>query len=136
MPLLPTVISLPVADRLASFTFYREVLGLDAIGEPAGDGVPEPLQFALGDSLRLMLIPTGGFGWIIGEHEVAPRGLSECAFSIGTASDAGVDELVNRAHRAGAAIVTKPGQQRWGYAGAFADPDGHVWLITSESFVA
>jgi uncharacterized protein len=52
---------------------------------------------------------------------------------MGAGTDAGVDELVERAQRAGAEIVTAPGQQPWGYAGAFADPDGHVWMVTSAS---
>jgi uncharacterized protein len=25
-----------------------------------------------------------------------------------------------------------PGQQPWGYAGAFADPDGHIWMVRVE----
>jgi hypothetical protein len=66
--------SLPIADRPASFAFYRDGLGFDPMGEPAEDGVPEPLQF-----------------------------------------------------------VTEPGQQPWGYAGSFADPDGHIWMVRSES---
>jgi uncharacterized protein len=83
-----------------------------------------------------MPVPTGGFGWVIGDHEVARRGHSECVFSLGTRTEAGVDEMVNRADQAGGEIVTKPGQQPWGYAGAFADPDGHVWMVTSESLPA
>lgn len=43
----PLVISLPIGDRQRSFEFYRTALDLVAIGEPAEDGVPEPLQFAL-----------------------------------------------------------------------------------------
>ena len=132
----PVVVSVPIADRQTSFRFYREGLGLDAIGEPADDGVPEPLQFALNDGVRLMLVPTGGFGWVIGDHEVAPSGHSECVLSLGTGTETGVDEFVERAHQAGAEVVTKPGQQPWGYAGAFADPDGHVWMVTSESLPA
>ena len=136
MALSPVVVSLPIADRRTSFTFYREGLGLPAIGEPAEDGVPEPLQFALNEGVRLMLVPTGGFGWVIGEHEVARRGHSECVLALGTGTEAGVDELVERAREAGAEIVTEPGQQPWGYSGAFADPDGHVWMATSESLPA
>ena len=45
------------------------------MGELADDGVPEPLQLVLNDGLRLMLIPTGGFGWITEDHEVAAPGL-------------------------------------------------------------
>jgi hypothetical protein len=49
-------------------------------------------------------------------------------------TDAGVDELVARAGRAGAEIVTEPDRQPWGCAGAFADPDGHLWMVTSQPF--
>jgi uncharacterized protein len=128
----PTVVvSLPIADRPTSHAFYRDALGLEAIGEPAEDGVPEPLQFALnGDGVRLMLIPAGGFGWVIGDHEVAQRGRSECVLGVTAGTEAGVAELIERARRAGAEIVTEPGQQPWGYAAALADPDGHVWMVT------
>jgi uncharacterized protein len=44
-------------------------------------------------------------------------------------NEAGVDELIERARDAGAEIVTEAGQQPWGYAGAFSDPDGHVWMV-------
>lgn len=130
VPLSSVVISLPIADRTTSFAFYRDSLGFQAIGELADDGVPEPLQFAFGDA-RLMLVPTGGFGWVLGDREVAPRGLSECILSLGAATDADVDELVERARTAGAEVLSPPGSQPWGYAGTFADPDGHVWMVTS-----
>ena len=39
----PLLISLPVADRPRAHAFYQEALGLQAIGEPADDGVPDPL---------------------------------------------------------------------------------------------
>lgn len=39
----PVVISLPIEDRQTSFTFYRDGLDFDPIGEPAEDGIPEPL---------------------------------------------------------------------------------------------
>lgn len=55
-------ISLPIADRATSYAFYREALALEAIGAPAADGMPEPLQFDLSDGARLVLVPTGGFG--------------------------------------------------------------------------
>jgi uncharacterized protein len=80
-----------------------------------------------------MLVPTRGFGWITGDRKRAPRGQSECVISLSAGTDAGVDEMVQRAHKAGAEVVTEPGQQPWGYAGAFADPDGHVWMVTSEA---
>ena len=67
-----------------------------------------------------------------GDHEVTPPGHSECILSVGAESERGVDDVVERAHQAGATIVTAPGPQPWGYSGAFADPDGHVWMVMSE----
>ena len=130
------VVSLPIADRRASFRFYGEGLGFEAVGELADDGVPEPLQFELNDGARLMLIPTGGFGWVIGDREVAARGTSECLLSLVADTDAGVDAFIERAQQAGADVVTESGRQPWGYAGVFADPDGHLWMVTSEAFPA
>ncbi len=127
----PIIISLPISDRRTSFAFYAEGLGLRTVGEPAEDGVPEPLQVALNDGLRLMLIPAGGFGWVVGDHEVAQRGHSECFLSLTAGSESGVDELVERARQAGAEILKEPAQQPWGYAGLFADPDGHLWQATA-----
>jgi uncharacterized protein len=127
----PVIISLPIADRRTSFAFYRDGLGLDPFGEPAEDGVPEPLQFDLNHGVRLMLVPTGGFGWVIGDHQVAPKGVNECVLSLSAETDAGVEALIKQASEAGAVVVTEPGQQPWGFAGMFADPDGHLWMVTS-----
>ena len=40
--------------------------------------------------------------------------------------------MIDKALAAGAEPVTAPGRQPWGYAGVFADPDGHVWMVTAE----
>jgi predicted lactoylglutathione lyase len=123
------VISLPIADRRTSFAFYGQGLGLEPIGAPAEDGVPEPLQFALNDGARLMLVPRVGFGWVIGDHEVASPGHSECVLSLGARSEEEVDAIVARAVRAGATVVSEPARQPWGYTGTFADPDRHLWMV-------
>ena len=127
----PVVVSLPIADRRTSHAFYTRLLGREALGEPVQDGVPEPLQFALNDGMRLLMAPTGGFASVIGGREVAQPGQSELVLSLGADTDAGVDALVDRARQAGAEVITEPGAQPWGYAGTFADPDGHVLMITS-----
>jgi hypothetical protein len=75
-------ISLATADRGRSLAFYRDGLGLDAFGPLADDGIPEPLQLRLASSVSLMLIPTGGFGWVAGEDRVAPSDASECVLSV------------------------------------------------------
>jgi uncharacterized protein len=55
----PITVSLPIADRQASFPST-------ALGEPASNGVPEPLQFVANEGVQLMLVPRGGFGWVTG----------------------------------------------------------------------
>ncbi len=132
MTLSPFLISLPTADRVRAHAFYRDGLGLEAVGELADDGVPEPLVFVLNTESRLMLIPTGGFGWVAGDgHAVATPGTSECLLGIQAADDGEVEAIVERARAAGATIGTEPASQPWGYAATFADPDGHVWTVTS-----
>ncbi len=120
------IIALPVADRVVSHAFYRDALDLAAFGGPSDDGVPEPLQFRLAADLTLMLVPTGGFGWVIGGRQVASPGTNECVLTLPVPD---VDAVVAKAVAAGAAVVTPPAQQPWGYAGVIADPDGHLWQL-------
>ena len=54
-------VCLPTRNRRVSHAFYA-ALGFVAVGEPAGDGLPEPLQFEINAGLRVMLIPSVGFG--------------------------------------------------------------------------
>lgn len=138
-------VCLPIKDRSASHAFYT-ALGFVAVGEAGDDGLPEPLQFEISVGLRVMLIPAVGFGWVIGRRRRSPRSTHECLVVIGRATDAEVDELMRRAQDAGAEIVLESGNQTWGpvtvdddlaetqspdaYAGAFADPDGHMWQVT------
>jgi len=127
---------LPIADRAVSHTFYT-ALGFVAVGEPGDDGLPEPLQLEVTDGLRVMLIPTGGFGWVIGGRNRSIQGTHECMVVIGMPSAAEVDDLLRRAGDAGAEIVYGAANQSWGpgdhvdaYAGMFADPDGHLWQVS------
>lgn len=136
MKLNRATLCLPIADRAVSHTFYT-ALGFAAVGEPGDDGLPEPLQLEVSDGLRVMLIPTGGFGWVIGGRDCPARGVHECMVVIGMPSQAEVDDLMRRAEDTGAEIVYAAGNQSWGpgdhidaYAGVFADPDGHLWQVS------
>lgn len=128
----PLVVSLPIEDRARSFRFYRDVLGLEAFGELADDGVPEPLQFALAEGVSLMLVPTGGFGWVVG-RELAPPGTSEVLLSRSLSSPAEVDDLLARAVAAGATVVAPAEAKPWGYCAVFADPDQHAWMVAVDA---
>ncbi|MGY1691520.1 VOC family protein [Geodermatophilus sp. SYSU D01105] len=137
-------VCLPIRDRSVSHAFYS-ALGFVAVGEPGNDGLPEPLQFEVSVGLRVMLIPAVGFGWVIGRRR-STRSAHECLVVIGLATDAEVDELMRRAQDAGGDVVYAAANQTWGpapaddepaaarspdaYAGAFTDPDGHMWQVT------
>ena len=60
--------------------------------------------------------PPGGFGGIVLAQNVRSR--------------EEVDEIVAAAREAGATVTKAPAQTFYGgYAGVFADPDGHLWEI-------
>lgn len=129
MKLDRATVCLPVKNRQVSHAFYT-ALGFEAVGELGDDGLPEPLQFEISVGLRVMLIPTRGFGWVIGGRKRSPRGTHECQVLIGVPTAAAVDELMRRAQDAGAKVVMEAGDRMWGYAGAFVDPDGHMWQVS------
>jgi hypothetical protein len=123
-------ISLAIADRRRSLAFYRDGLGLEAVGPLADDEIPEPLQLRLAPSVSLMLIPTGGFGWVAGEDRVAPPGVNECVLSMYASDEDAVQARYEAALAAGGTTVYEPSQQKWGaFAAQAADPDGHLWMI-------
>lgn len=124
------IVSLPIADRHRSMAFYREALGFEPEGEPAEDGIPEPLQFRLAETTVLALIPTGGFAWVLGDREVAIPTVSECLLGVSRRSAAEVTETTDRMRAAGGTVLAEPELQDWGFTGVCTDPDGHAWQIT------
>ncbi|WP_031468878.1 VOC family protein [Sciscionella sediminilitoris] len=122
-------IALPTTDRMRTAAFYR-ALGFETSGEPAEDGLPEPLRFALNEHTELMFAPTGGFGWVIGNEPVSTGEAKECVLGLALGSPAEVDEFVERARQAGAGVLIEPGTQPWGYAATITDPDGHALMAT------
>jgi predicted lactoylglutathione lyase len=132
-PRMPSVtVCLPIADRRTALDFYTAAFALRPEGEELGsDGIPEPLQFGLGGWTRLMLIPRGGFGWVAAPNAVAEAGTSEVVLDLGVADDDAVHATVSAATAAGARVVAAPEAKPWAYTATVADPDGHLWTITS-----
>ena len=91
----PATIALPIGDRQRSHRFYGAGLGFATPGEVADDGVPEPLRVEVNDALWLMLIPTGGFGWVTAGSEVATRGTVECQVGVSVANRSDVDDFMH-----------------------------------------
>jgi predicted lactoylglutathione lyase len=123
------IISLPTRDLRQAFVFYGKGMGFPLAVETAGDEMPEPVTFALNKGTQLMIIPTGGFGWVDGGNRVAEKGTSECIVSLRVERTADVDEIIARARAAGADVTAEPQPQPWGYSATFKDLDGHVWMV-------
>jgi uncharacterized protein len=59
-----------------------------------------------------------------------PRSSTELSIGHNVRSEQEVDAVMKQAERAGATIVKAARKTFWGgYAGYFADPDGHLWEI-------
>lgn len=126
------VITLAVHDLDRSARFYAEGLGCRV--ERASDGTalvwlgrPEmPLP-------RLELRPWNDLAGTVGS---APdtNGFRGFMISAIFPTAQAVDRLLDAAVRAGATLLKPAKGAVWGYAGHFADPDGHVWkAVTSGS---
>ncbi|MFD3684833.1 VOC family protein [Nocardiopsis sp. NPDC058631] len=127
-------ISLPIADRTSSMLFYRDTFGFELVGEPAEDGVPEPLMFRVDQRTLLVLVPAEGLGWVLGDSRgLAPAGTSECLLGVEVATEQEVTDLVERIRGGGGRVLAEPRPEPWGYTALCADPDGHVWQIGIEA---
>jgi hypothetical protein len=122
------MITLGVTDMEQSVKFYNEGLGF-----PKMDSPPEVAFFTLNGSwLGLYsrdaladdaMVPSdgGGFGGFALAHNVA--------------SEAEVDQVMEQALSAGAALSRKAQKTFWGgYSGYFKDPDGHLWEVAHNPF--
>ncbi|MFC3199323.1 VOC family protein [Parapedobacter deserti] len=125
-----SVLTLGVADLERSVSFYRDGMGLATegiIGTEYENGAVA--FFRLQDGLQLALWPWAS---IAADTGLPAGGGTPGAFTIGhnVNSKTEVDQVMDQAAKAGAAIV-KPPQQTFygGYAGYFRDIDGHLWEV-------
>jgi catechol 2,3-dioxygenase-like lactoylglutathione lyase family enzyme len=124
------VITLAVDDLERSLRFYRDGLGLRTpgiIGQEFEHG--KAVFFELEGGLLLALYGREDLAW---DAQAPVSKPSPTEFSLGhnVNSREEVDRVMDEAQRAGAPIV-KPAQEAFwgGYAGYFADPDGHLWEV-------
>jgi catechol 2,3-dioxygenase-like lactoylglutathione lyase family enzyme len=125
-----TVLSLGVDDLERSLAFYRDGLGWTTPGI-IGKEFPHGAVafFDLQSGLKLALFARVDLAHDAG---IAPTPPSATEFSLGhnVRSTQEVDAAMERARRAGATIVKTAQATFWGgYAGYFADPDGHLWEV-------
>ena len=129
------VITLAVEDLERALRFYRDGLGFDSRGVIGTQWTDEEsgangaiAVFKLESGLRLSLYPRSD----LAKDAAIPAGPARPGeFSLGqlVQSRAEVDELIEKAEAAGAAVTT-PRERPWGiYSGYFRDLDGHLWEI-------
>jgi hypothetical protein len=125
-----SVITLGVDDLETSVAFYREGLGLPTDGIVGSEFEHGAVAFfELHSGVRLALWPRPSIA-----HDtrlpVGPRSQTELTLGHNVAGRGEVDEVMAQAERAGATILKTAADTFWGgYAGYFADPDGHVWEV-------
>ena len=129
------VITLAVEDLERALRFYRDGLGFESTGvigtqwtdeESGANGAIAVFKFESG--LLLSLYPRSD----LAKDAAIPAGPARPGeFSLGqlVQSRVEVDELIENAEAAGAAVTT-PRDRPWGiYSGYFRDLDGHLWEI-------
>ena len=129
------MITLAVEDLERALRFYRDGLGLESRGvigtqwtdeESGANGAIAVFKFE--SALLLSLYPRSD----LAKDAAIPAGPARPGeFSLGqlVQSRAEVDELIEKAEAAGAAVTT-PRDRPWGiYSGYFRDPDEHLWEI-------
>jgi catechol 2,3-dioxygenase-like lactoylglutathione lyase family enzyme len=119
------LVTLGVRDVARSVVFYRDGLGLPVEGYKPGDAVAFfPLE---GTWLALF-----GREDLARDAGVSAEGSGFSAVSLAhnEPTPDGVDKVFADALAAGATAVKTPQDVFWGgYAGYFADPDGHLWEV-------
>jgi catechol 2,3-dioxygenase-like lactoylglutathione lyase family enzyme len=125
-----TIVTLGVDDLERSLAFYREGLGLPSqgiVGQEFEYGAVA--FFELRGGVRLALFPRSSIARDA-DVPLGPPSATELTIAHNVRSTGEVDALMAQAERAGARIVKPAGTTFWGgYAGYFADPDGHLWEI-------
>jgi uncharacterized protein len=123
-----TAITLGVADMSAAIAFYDR-LGFARRLRATGE---EVAFFATGASV-LMLYPWDKLAAEAGvAHTPRPAAYRGVTLAWNCGSPAEVDAVLAHAASAGARIITPARPTDYGgYAGHFADPDGHVWEVVT-----
>lgn len=126
-----SLITLGVADLDRSLRFYRDGLGLSTTW--TGD---KGVVFFKTQGTCLALYPLADLAKDIGceaPAEQPKQGGITLAHNVRNKDE--VDQLLKQAESAGAKIVKPAHDTFWGgYAGYFADPDGHLWEIAWGAF--
>jgi catechol 2,3-dioxygenase-like lactoylglutathione lyase family enzyme len=124
-----TVLTIGVDDLERSLAFYSR-LGLPTKGIVGREFEHGAVAFFdLEGGLKLAVWPRASLAHDTG-LPVSPRSATELSIGHNVRSEQEVDAVMREAEQAGASIVKPARKTFWGgYAGVFADPDGHLWEV-------
>jgi uncharacterized protein len=125
-----TLITLGVDDLERAVRFYRDGLGLKTEGIVGTEFEHGAVAFFdLQAGLRLALWPRASLAHDAG-IAIGARSATEFSLAHNVRSKGAVDALMEEARTAGARIVKAAHDTFYGgYAGYFADPEGHLWEV-------
>jgi catechol 2,3-dioxygenase-like lactoylglutathione lyase family enzyme len=124
----PTIVTLGVQDLKRSIRFYEAGLAF-----PRVPYEPETIAFFDLGGAQLGLFPRDALAEDAGVSP-AGEGFSGVTLSRFVASSEEVRAFLDRAVRAGGTSIRAARATTWGgFAGYFADPDGHLWEVACDS---
>jgi catechol 2,3-dioxygenase-like lactoylglutathione lyase family enzyme len=125
-----TLLTLGVDDLERAVAFYRDGLGLPTKGIVGTEFEHGAVAFfELQSGLQLALWRRASIAHDTG-LKATSRSPTELTIGHNVRSPEEVDEVMERAKRAGATIVKPAAKTFWGgYAGYFQDPDAHLWEV-------
>jgi uncharacterized protein len=123
-----TLITLGVSEIARARKFY------EALGFKAGRASEESVTFFPAGGVVLALFGRAALAEDATVADSEP-GFSGVALAHNARSEADVDKAMAEAVAAGAKLVKPAGKTFWGgYAGYFADPDGHLWEVAHNPY--
>lgn len=116
------LITLGVADLGRARDFY------EALEWQSGAAPEDDVVFFQAGGMVVALWDRGRLAEDSGVED--PGGWGGVTLALNFGSPAEVDETIEQARAAGAAIPREPAETFWGgYSGIFVDPDGHPWEV-------
>jgi uncharacterized protein len=124
-----TLLTIGVDDLERSLAFYKTGLGLPTQGIVGREFEHGAVAFFDLNGVKLAIWRRDDLAHDAGLRKTPPS-TTEFSIAHNVRSEGEVAEVMGQAARAGATIV-KPAQKTFygGYAGYFADPDGHLWEV-------
>lgn len=121
-------INLPVKDINKSKEFFTQ---LGFLLNPGPGNTADSASFLIGNKkVVMMLFTESTFKNFTGNEIADAKKATEVLFSIDAESREEVDEMANKAVKAGGTIFGQPKEsQGWMYGCGFADLDGHRWNV-------